>query len=142
MGQILKRTSIILGGMNLNKFFAWCPNKGGLFCSNKTLILSVPRIREIQGSKIIRLIHPDVPIRDLRVLLFPSEGADFDSKYPRYVFRCIEEAGCIYEQHRIKDLLRDLIPHTYESSRVYVILLLLCLELSLKRAGQASGKER
>lgn len=58
-----------------------------LFCSNKALILPVQRIREIQGSKIIWLIHPDVPIRDLRVQFFPSEGADFDPKYPTRVYR-------------------------------------------------------
>ena len=79
-GQILDRTSIIWGGMNLSQISAWSPNTGRLFCSNKVIALSVQRIGEIQGSKTARLIHPDVPITDLRVPFLPYEGADFGPK--------------------------------------------------------------
>lgn len=101
MGQILERTNIILGGMNLSQFFAWSPNKGRLFCSNKALVLPVERIRESQGSKIVRLIHPDVPITDLRLLFFLYEVADFGPKHLSRVYRRrstmnnIEQGTCI-----------------------------------------------
>ena len=57
-----------LGRREPRQISAWSPNKGRLFCSNKAIVLSVQRIREIQGSKTVRLIHPEVPITDLRVL--------------------------------------------------------------------------